>query len=73
MSPLQFCLSVFLGIDTNPKQKDFFLIRVRDFLNNPIYSLGRSLRQNLDKTTELHFHRTSNFMQGLKSAILATF
>ena len=24
MGPLQFCLSIFLGIQRNPKQKDFF-------------------------------------------------
>ena len=46
-------------------------------------ALGRSLRQILVKITERHFHSTSyegiwppkisNFMQGLKSAIMAIF
>ena len=35
----QFYLPVFLGIHRNPKQK-YFLIRVRDFWDNPIYPLG---------------------------------
>ena len=30
MGPLQFCLSIFLGIRRNPKQIDFFKIPVRD-------------------------------------------
>ena len=34
---------------------------------------GGSLRHTLDKVKLWHFHITSNYMQGLKSAIMAIF
>ena len=86
MGPLQFCFPVCLEIHRNPKQKEFFN-SCEGFLRLSLLSTwiarGWSPRHIFDKVPKWHFLSTSNkgiwskknsnFMQGLKSAILAIF
>ena len=75
-------------IGTLSRRKEFFK-SCEGFSDNPIHSdkhlegAGRSLRHFLDEFKQWHFHipsneviwleKNSNYMQGLKSAILAIF
>ena len=71
MGPLQFCLPIFLGIHRNPKQNEFFTLRMWD---NPIYSrknshltsdfwVGRHVKLHLIVTNQM-FGRTSTVRFG---------
>ena len=70
ISPLRFCLPKLLGIHRNPRQKDGAGLSLRHFLDKFDFSNGTFMALQMKS---FDFRKKSNYMQGLKSAILAIF